>query len=917
MRFESLNLIAFGPFSARPLELAPGMNVVYGPNEAGKSALHAAAYAGLCGTRRGRGLSREEKAFRDQHRPWDGSEWAVGAVIVLADGRRIDLRHDLDGKVGSRAIDLGLGTDVSGEIVFEGALDGSRWLGLDRRTFLATACVRQADVLGVIEHPELLAEHLQRAAASAGGDATAAAALELIDRFLRERVGQDRASSTRPLRRALEARDEARKRLAAAREAHTEYRRAAARSEALEQAERVARAELMAWEAAAARRRAMEAGRRLGRVEEILARVPERPEFDLAAGEHLARRAQAVLKRWLERPEVPVLAGPSAAEMEAELAALPEAPQGDLDPDPAVIAARDEWIAARGVIAAHERARPPEPPAPSTEHPEHVLRDLARELGGPEPEADPELLARRAEASRRVEASQGSPFELALIAALLAVLVAGLAGAVLVRPALVLAALLVDVVLGSVVWLRHLQERNAALTALNQADAALGGAGLAARRRQQAAERAAALGLPAHPERLLALADEAGLASAARARKESWERRAVELDHQLRRAEHELWTALAGRGQGWLGSVEASLDAYLRGCQERKARAELAARRRTLEAQLAMRRTLEARIAEELASRRRAVEELASVAAEIGLRAEGEEALAVAVEDWLDRRLEAVREHQRRLQEWGELETLLAGATVDQLRAEAGRRQAEAQRLETAVDGSRLAAVLAQQVDLEAELQLRRRRAAAAAEEVAAARGSLRLLAAQVPDLSAAEEALEEAEAELRRVQELERVLSLTRDFLRRAQDRVHRDVAPVLTRTLRDWLPQVTAGRYTDALVNPSTLEVRVCGPRREWREAHLLSQGTREQIYLLLRLALIERLTRPGESCPLLLDEVTVHSDTGRTEALLDLLHRISGTHQVLLFTQEDRVQEWAQRALRAPQDRLVVLEGAAALT
>jgi exonuclease SbcC len=917
VRFESLRLIAFGPFCDRPLELAPGMNVIFGPNEAGKSALHAAAYAGLCGTRRGRGLSREEKAFRDQHRPWEGSEWTVGAVIVLADGRRIELHHDLDGKVRSRAIDLELGTDVSGEIVFEGGIDGSRWLGLDRRTFLATACVRQADVLGVTEHPELLAEHLQRAAASAGGDATAAAALELIDRCLREQVGQDRASSTRPLRKAIEAREEAERHLEAARRAHAEYRQAVARVEELERAELAARTELMVWEAAAARRRAEEAGRRLARAEEILARVPERPEMDLAAGEHLARRAQAVLKRWLERPEVPTLTGPSAEEMEAELATLPEAPEGDLDPDPAVIAARDGWIAARGALAAHGRDRPPEPVPPPTEHPELVLRDLARELGGPEPEPDPELLARRAEASRRVEASQGSPFELALIAALLAVLVAGLAGAVLVRPALVLAALLVDVVLGSVVWLRHLQERNAALTALNQADAALGGAGLAARRRQQAAERAAALGLPADPERLLALADEAGLASAARARKESWERRAVELDHQLRRAEHELWTALAGRGQGWLGSVEASLDAYLRGCQERKARAELAARRRTLEAQLAMRRTLEARIAEELASRRRAVEELASVAAEIGLRAEGEEALAVAVEDWLDRRLEAVGEHQRRLQEWGELETLLAGATVDQLRAEAGRRQAEAQRLETAVDGSRLAAVLAQQVDLEAELQLRRRRAAAAAEEVAAARGSLRLLAAQVPDLSAAEEALEEAEAELRRVQELERVLSLTRDFLRRAQDRVHRDVAPVLTRTLRDWLPQVTAGRYTDALVNPSTLEVRVCGPRREWREAHLLSQGTREQIYLLLRLALIERLTRPGESCPLLLDEVTVHSDTGRTEALLDLLHRISGTHQVLLFTQEDRVQEWAQRALRAPQDRLVVLEGAAALT
>ncbi len=160
-------------------------------------------------------------------------------------------------------------------------------------------------------------------------------------------------------------------------------------------------------------------------------------------------------------------------------------------------------------------------------------------------------------------------------------------------------------------------------------------------------------------------------------------------------------------------------------------------------------------------------------------------------------------------------------------------------------------------------------------------------------------------------------MLTITRDILQRAQDRVHRDVAPVLTRKLRDWLPHVTGGRYTDAIVNPGTLEVRVCGPRGQWREAHLLSQGTREQVYLLLRLALVEHLTRPGESCPLLLDEVTVHSDASRTGALLDLLHRTSEVHQVLLFTQEDQVQEWAQRALSGPRDRLVVLEGAASPT
>ena len=73
----------------------------------------------------------------------------------------------------------------------------------------------------------------------------------------------------------------------------------------------------------------------------------------------------------------------------------------------------------------------------------------------------------------------------------------------------------------------------------------------------------------------------------------------------------------------------------------------------------------------------------------------------------------------------------------------------------------------------------------------------------------------------------------------------MHRDVAPVLAGTLRGWLPRVTEGRYTDATVDPETLEVQVCGPRRRWRRAALLSQGTREQIYLLLRMALVEHLT------------------------------------------------------------------------
>src|SRR5690606_3630260 len=129
---EVVHAAAFGPFTDRQLELAPGMTVVFGPNESGKSSWHAALYAGLCGIRRARGRPRkEDEQFEQRHRPWDAAEdWQVSATIVLSDGRRIELRQDLADLVDCRATDLTTGRDISDEIMFEGAPDGAAFLGL-------------------------------------------------------------------------------------------------------------------------------------------------------------------------------------------------------------------------------------------------------------------------------------------------------------------------------------------------------------------------------------------------------------------------------------------------------------------------------------------------------------------------------------------------------------------------------------------------------------------------------------------------------------------------------------------------------------------------------------------------------------------------------------------------------------------
>jgi hypothetical protein len=912
VRLVSLALAGFGAFRDRKVDLAPGLTVVFGPNEAGKSTWHAAAYAALCGMRRGRGQGRDDRAFEERHRPWEGGPWRVGAIVELADRRKVELSHDFEGKAASRAIDLELGRDLTGEILFEGSPDGSRWLGLDRRAFAATACVRQADILAITEEPYLLTEHLQRAAATAGTDATAAAALARLDAFRREHVGRDRAGSPRPLRRAIDAVEQARARLEIARRSHDEYVTLAARTDELEERSRSLRVELAAHMAAEAQRHADDLARRLTRATGILARMPDAVRPDLPSDEALARRAEAALRAWHVRPPVPTLAGESSDHLRERLAGLPDLDEGDEEPHPRVADARDAWLAATHAQEQHIQSRPPAPePMPSAAS-QDTLRELVRGLETPVPVFNPLLTAPRRAVRCMVDGARTWFPGRVLAAAGVGLIVAGGAAAVSGRPGWAVGAAFGAflAVLGLGIVGSH--RKSYAMEPLVDLDGDLHGVRSAAERRFAAAARAEQLGLPADPAALRSLADATAAAAATRVVADQWDRLDRERELAARTAAEELWQALLEREAKWEGSLAATLTGYLEACRRRQRQAVLAGTRPSLEGQLDARVRLEQAAAQSMAATAIAEEELRAAAARclVDLGSDGPEELALGLARWLEERGRRLAERQRDVSDWSELQGLLAGATLDGLRrrseeaaAEASRRQAmaDAELVELAHGLDSLPARIA---DLGAEL-------AGVENQAAASRGQVDQLATQLPGLPEAEEALRAAEAELHRIQELERVLGRTRQLLEAAQEDVHRDVAPMLAATLRRWMPRITGGRYVDGIVDPQTLEVQVCGPGRTWQRAALLSQGTREQVYLLLRMALVQHLTRAGEVSPLLFDEVTVHSDRERTLSLLRLLHEISATHQVLLFTQEDLVAEWARATLRPPRDTLIELE------
>ncbi len=918
MRFLRVVADSFGPFAGQTLEFAPGMNVIWGPNESGKSAWHAALYAGLCGIRRGRGALRsEDRAFADRHKPWGCDDWKVSAVIALDDGRRIALSHDLEGGVDCRAVDDDTGRDVSAEIMADGAPDGSRWLGLDRKTFPAIACVRQAEVLALTEDPGALQEHLQRAADTAGTDATAAAALARIDEFRKSNVGLDRSGSTRPLRRALEAVERAEVKLRQARQEHEEILGLVGEKESWEEEWDCARRRLRRARTALGERDAERWRARLARAGELAVQFPDGAPPAMRRDDALASDVSASVRLWRERPEVPQLSGRTAAELRAEIAGLPPTPEGELLPAAEVRAAHDRCRTAGQAVELHAHECPAEPVEP-----EHAgldaeeLRRLAADLETTVPKTDAGLQERFEEAQHRL--AQLPSVRARSVGVAGGALLALAAAVALVLGHEVPGFVLLVAGIGMILWAATragAAARANALETLRTAENALGEqrhAVEAARKTRRTAEATiAAKNLPAEPAALRALAHQVSdFAEGARAL-ERWCARDKELRAQLAARESQLRRALVAHGVIVERDAVEAFRSYETECAERQRIAVEAGKRTALERQLADREAVE-RAAEEAQRKREGAETaLREVATRCGVAAGDDEGRVAALERWQRQRLERLQEEEKRLSAWSVLQTLLEKRTLEELGERVDRSVAEAERLLQDLDAGDVEEM--RRLELEAvDVQELEQQVANAAERVNAAKGRIEEWQRRLYSVPEAEEELAAAETELARIRGLDDTLGLTKKFLEGAEGRVHRDVSRILANSIRPWLPRITIGRYDDVRLDPETLEVQVREAGGDWRIATLLSHGTAEQVYLLVRVALAKHLAKPNEVCPLILDDVTVQCDSRRTAAALDLLHQINKERQVILFSQEDEVLQWAEDRIGPPEDVLQRLGG-----
>ncbi len=130
--------------------------------------------------------------------------------------------------------------------------------------------------------------------------------------------------------------------------------------------------------------------------------------------------------------------------------------------------------------------------------------------------------------------------------------------------------------------------------------------------------------------------------------------------------------------------------------------------------------------------------------------------------------------------------------------------------------------------------------------------------------------------------------LSTAITALGKANEQLQKQFSPQLTELSAAYLSRLTGGAYTRLVLERNLAASLYAADAPASREAAYFSGGTRDQLYLAVRLA-VSRLLAP--EAPLILDDALVRFDDDRLAAALKVLKDEAKTRQVLLFTCQSR--------------------------
>jgi uncharacterized protein YhaN len=200
VKIQNLHIDGFGRINQTSYALAPGLNVIGGPNEAGKSTLQQAVLALLYGFFGGSRRTPAEVETLEHYRPWDGATYGGQLEYTLDCGGAFRIARCIDGgHVKTTIVDAQTGADLSQSFSVDrlGNLDVAlKHFGILRDVFVHTNFIRLAELGPLAEIAAEVADTITDSTGQHRRNRAVVQAEELLRKALTQDIGSELSSNT-------------------------------------------------------------------------------------------------------------------------------------------------------------------------------------------------------------------------------------------------------------------------------------------------------------------------------------------------------------------------------------------------------------------------------------------------------------------------------------------------------------------------------------------------------------------------------------------------------------------------------------------------------------------------------------------------------------------------------------------------
>ena len=132
--------------------------------------------------------------------------------------------------------------------------------------------------------------------------------------------------------------------------------------------------------------------------------------------------------------------------------------------------------------------------------------------------------------------------------------------------------------------------------------------------------------------------------------------------------------------------------------------------------------------------------------------------------------------------------------------------------------------------------------------------------------------------------------IELAKQFLEIAYNKMKNNITPQFKNNILKNKSGIIGEKYKNIVFNEEGINVEL--ENGNYIDANLLSVGTIDQLYLALRLAVMQEISK--EDMPIILDETFAYYDDERLENILNYLNNNFNKNQIIIFTCSNREKE-----------------------